>query len=375
MGVNTTVGSGLAGQLVALNEGTYGVAPTLTSPRTYEFKNETLALKKNIVQGQGLHGASGTLPLYDRTLRRVLSTYTADGGIVMDLPGNQLGFWLQAMIGSYGQSLATPAQLSTTGVYKQVHQPGSLQGDSICVQKGVPATNGTVEPFTYVGGKVESWTITCEVNQISELQLTLDFRNELAGAFPNGGAAASGDPLNSATPALATPAYSSGMQLFHFREATLSSGGTPTLGGGVVSLVGESAVGNVKKATVSHSVGLDKTRYFLGNQGFKSEQLENAFRKINGTFDIEFLSSEAMYSAFAGDTTTSLELNFVGPIIGTSGTNTMLLDIIIPNVKLEGEAPKIAGPGVVVQNVAWTGLDDQSTTQIQFTYQSTDSSL
>jgi tail tube protein len=370
MAVNTTVGSGLASQIVALDEVTFGVAPTLTTPRTYEFKTETLALKKNIVQGQGLHGASGTLPLYDRTLRRVVTTYTADGQITMDLPGNQLGFWLQAMIGSYGQANATPTQISTSGVYKQIHQPGSLQGDSFCVQKGVPATNGTVEPFTYVGCKVESWTLSVEVNQIAQLALTIDARNELGGAN-----AGNGDPLNVTTPALATPNYTSGMQLFHFREGVLSYGGTPTLTSGVVSLASPTVAGQVKKAEVMHAVGLDKERFFLGSSGFKSEQLENAFRKISGSFDIEFQSAEAMYNAFAADTTTSLELTFTGPIIGTSGTNTLLLDIIIPNVKLEGDSPKIGGPGVVMQAVPWTGLDDQATTQIQFTYQSTDSTL
>ena len=91
MAANTTVGSGLAGQLVALNESTFGVAPTLTSPRTYEFKTESLKMKKNIVQGQGLHGAAGALPLYDRTSRRIVSTFEAAGQITMDMPGNQLG--------------------------------------------------------------------------------------------------------------------------------------------------------------------------------------------------------------------------------------------------------------------------------------------
>lgn len=370
MAVNTTVGSGLATQLVALAEGTYGVAPTLTTPRTYEIKSETLELKKNIVQGQGLHGASGTLPLYDRTLRRVVTTYTGSGNITMDLPGNQLGFWLQNMIGSYGQTNATPTQISTSGVYTQVHQPGSLQGHSFCVQVGVPATDGTVEPKTHVGCKVESWKISVEVNQIAQLELTLDTRNELAGA--NNG---NGDPLNATTPALATPAYTSGMQLFHFREGTLYTGGTPTLTSGVVSLVGETAAANVKKAEVSHSVAMDKERFFLGSSGFKSEQLENGFRKISGSFDVEWLSSEAMYNAFAADSTSSLELKFVGPIIGTSGTNTMLLSIIVPNIKLEGDSPKVGGPAVVTQTVPWTGLDDQATTQIQFSYQSTDTAL
>lgn len=368
MAVNTTIGSGIAAQLVALNETTYGVAPTLTTPRTYEILNETLALKKNTVQGQGLHGAAGTVPLYDRALRRVLTTFDVNGNVAMDLPGNQLGFWLQAMIGSYGQTLATPTQIATTGVYQQVHQPGSIQGNSFTLQKGVPATNGVVEPFTYVGCKVDAWTISVEVNKIAELQLTIDARNELAGA-------GNGDPLNGSIPALATPSYSTGMQLFHFREGTVFTGGTPTLTTGVVSLSGTTAAGQVKKASVTHSTALDKMRYFLGTNGFKSEQLENGFRKIGGTFDIEWQSSEAMYNAFAADTTTSLELKFVGPIIGSSGTNTMLLDIIIPNIKLDGESPKVSGPAVVTQAIPFTGLDDQATTQIQFTYNSTDATL
>lgn len=368
MPVNTTIGSGIASQLVALNEVTYGVAPTLTTPRTYEFKTESLKLKKNTVQGQGLHGAAGTIPLYDRALRRVLTTYEAAGQITMDLPGNQLGFWLQHMIGSYGQANATPTQLGVTGVYSQVHQPGSLQGHSFAVQKGVPATDGTVEPFTYVGCKVESWKISVEVNQIAQLELTLDARNELGGS-------GNSDPLNAAVPALATPAYTSGMQLFHFREGTVYTGGTPTLTSGVVSLVGETAAAQVKKCEVTHSVALDKERIFLGNNGFKSEQLENGFRKIGGSFDLEFQSSEAMYNTFSADSTTSLELKFVGPVIGSSGSNTMLMDIIIPNIKLDGDAPTVGGPGVVTTSMPFTGLDDQATTQIQFTYQSTDTAL
>lgn len=368
MAVNTTVGSGLAGQLVALNESTYGVAPTFTTPRTYEFKSEGLKLKKNTVQGAGLHGASGTLPLYDRTARRIVSTFEASGPITMDAPGNQLGFWLQHMLGSYGQTLATPTQISTTGVYKQVHQPGSLQGFSFAVQKGVPAVNGTVEPFTYVGCKVDSWTLSSEVNAIAQLALNLDSRNELGG----GGNA---DPLNGSVPALATPAYTSGMQLFHFREGTIFTGGTPALTSGVVALSGETAAANVKKVSVTHAVALDKERFFIGSAGFKSEQIENGFRKISGSFDVEWLSSEAMYNAYAADTTTSLQLTFTGPIIGTSGSNTMLLDVIIPNIKLDGESPAIGGPGVVVQAVPYTGLDDQTTTQMQFTYQSTDATL
>lgn len=359
--MTVNIGSGISSQIVALQETTYGVAPTFTTPRTYEFKSETLALKKNTVQGQGLHAGG----LYDRAGRRVLTTYEAAGDIVMDLPANQLGLLIQHMLGSFA---ATNTQIGTTGVFTQVHQPGTLLGKSLAFQKGVPATNGTVEPFTYVGCKVESWEISVEVNQIAQLKLTADARNELGGA-------GNSDPLNGSVPALATPVYTAGMQLFHFREGTVFTGGTPTLTSGVVSLVGETAAAQVKKCSVQHTAALDKARFFLGSNGFKAEQIENNFRKINGSFDIEWQSSEAMYNAFSADTTTSLELSFIGPIIGTSGTNHALLDIIIPNIKLDGEAPKVSGPAVVTQTVPWTGLDDEATTQIQVIYQTTDTTF
>jgi hypothetical protein len=79
-----------------------------------------------------------------------------------------------------------------------------------------------------------------------------------------------------------------------------------------------------------------------------------------------------MYNAFAQDTTTSLELTFVGPTVSTSN---YLLDIIIPNIKLDGESPKVGGPGVVTQAVPFTGLDDEATVPIQITYQSEDTAI
>lgn len=375
MPVNITVGSGLSSQLVVAAETTFGAAPVFTTPRTFEFKSETLALKKNTVQGQGLHGNSGVagyLPLYDRTLRRVLSTYEASGDIIMDLPANQLGLLLQHMVGSFGQTLVGPTQIGGTSSlgYQQIHQPGSLQGFSFAVQKGVPATNGTVQPFTYVGCKIDTWQISVEVNKIAELKLTLDSRNELGGT-------GNSDPLNGAVPALATPNYTAGMQLFHFRQGTIYQGTGGTIAGGTASLVPAAgtatALGQVRKADVVHSVALDKARFFLGSGGFKAEQIEQGFRHISGNFDIEFQSSQAMYNAFAADNTIALELKFVGPLINGSVFQT--LDILVPNVKLDGEAPKISGPQVVLQNIPFTGLDDTSTTPIQITYISTDTVL
>jgi hypothetical protein len=111
---------------------------------------------------------------------------------------------------------------------------------------------------------------------------------------------------------------------------------------------------------------------FLNGNGFKAEQIENAMRTISGSMDMEWLSSEAVYNAYANDTTTSLQLTFTGATVGASN---YLLDIIIPNIKFEGEAPKVPGPAVITQRANFTGLDDETTVPIQITYQSEDSAI
>jgi Phage tail tube protein len=353
-------GSGLSTQVVVKDEVTYGVAPSLTSGvDSFEVNSDTLELKKTTVQGLGL--AAGHV--YPRTKRRVLTNYDVSGSLPLDLPTRNLGFFLRYMLGDFTE---TPTQIGSSGIYKAVFQPKSTQfGHSFTLQKGVPAVDATVEPFTYVGCKVTQWEMSVATGQLASLNLTLDARNELAGA-------GNGDPLNASVPALATWAPVTtglGMSVFHFREATLLSGGTPTLTSGVVSLTGATALGSVKDCTIQGGYSYDNERIFLGANGFKAEPIENGYRAITGSFTIEWLSSEAIYNAFAADTTTSLQLTFTGPTVSTSN---YLLDIIIPNIKLDGESPKVPGPSVVTQAASFTGLDDEATTPIQITYQSED---
>ena len=219
--------------------------------------------------------------------------------------------------------------------------------------------------MTYVGGKVTDWEISVAVGGLGQLSLTMDFRNELAGAMDS-------DPLNASLPALATfatPTTGQGLSVFHFREATLYSGGTPTMTSGVCSLSGETALGNVRNVSVKQSMGFDTNRQFIGNDGFKAEPIEDNYRALSGSATIEWLSTEAIYDAFAADTTTSLELTFTGATVSTSN---YLLDIIIPNIKFEGDSPKVPGPALITQAANFTGLDDETTVPIQVTYQSED---
>lgn len=374
----TAVGSGLSAQLIygdeQANSGSYGVAQDLTYTEygwPLEIKSETLELKKTTVQGAGLH-AGGR---YGRTARRVLTNYSVSGGIVLDLPTRYIGGLLRHMVGSFGYTAVGPTELSTTGVYKSVHWPKSpyLQGHSLTIQKGVPTTDGTVEPFTYTGVKLSDWEISVATGALCQLTLTCMGRNELAGASTQG------DSLNESVPSLATfdtvPGAGLDLSVFHFREATIFSGGTPTVTSNVVALTDADALGHVRSASVKQSVSLDSSRFYVGGDGFLDEPIENNLAAITGSMVVEWLSSEALYEAFQEDSTTSLQVTLTGPTAGTSGENTELLDIIIPNIKLEGESPKVSGPQVVTLSHTFTGLDDESTTPIQIIYQSEDSTV
>lgn len=358
--MSIVVGSGLSAQLVAKDETTWGTAVSLASGfDSFEFKSDTLELKKTAVDGEGL--AAGHV--YKRARRRVLTNYDVNGDVVMELPTRNLGFWLRYMVGDFTE---TPTQNGVSGIYKTVFQPKSTMfGHSFTLQKGAPTADAVVEPLTYTGCKLSGWELGVATGAIASLTLHIDARNELAGT-------GNGDPLNGSVPSLATwaPVTSGlGMSVWHFREATIFSGGTPTLNSGVVSLVGSSAVGNVKDVSISQTFSYDVGRVFVGGNGFKSEQIENGYRIPQGSMTVEWLSSEALYNAYSADTTTSLQLTFTGPTVSTSN---YLLDIIIPAIKLGGESPKVPGPAVLTQTVPFEGYDDETTTPLQITYQSED---
>jgi hypothetical protein len=355
------VNSGIGAQIIMAPETTYGVAASLAAAQPYEFNNESLALKKTIVQGKGLHAGG----LHNRGARRVLTNYATAGSIAMDLPTRYLNQLLYQMFGSKGQANAALTEDGVTLAYKAIHAPGSMLGSSMTIQKGVPSVDGTVaNPFTYVGQKMVDWEIAVATGAIATLTTNWDGRNELGGAGNN-------DPLNASVPALGTFTEFANNNVFHFRQATLLTGGTCTTTSGVTTVAGAVVAGNVRSANVKYTFKLDTSRYFLGSAGFKAEQIENDYRDITGQFVVEWLNNEAMYNAFLADTPTALELQFQGPLIGT-GSDHSSLTILIPQVFLEGEAPKVGGPAVVTQTVPFTGLDDNVNNPIQATYYTLD---
>lgn len=372
----TFVNSGIGAQIMLAPETTWGTAAT-TGFVPLEFTSETLESKKNIVQGLGLHAGG----MYNRAQRRVLTYWDVSGGITFDLPTNYINGLLKLLVGSYGTTLSSLSGTTASG-YTAVHQPGgptgayyganaTTKGASLTIQKGVPSVDGTsANPFTYVGMKPVDWTLDVATGAIATLQVNFNGANELAGTV--GSTPATGnDGVNTTVPALQTWSEAATNSIFHFREAVLYANTGPTLTStsGICALTSPTTLGLVRSAQVKQTFGYDTARYFLGGNGFKGEQLENNWRALSGQFVVDWSNTETMYQAYAADTGVAVLLKFTGP---TSGSFTPSLSILLPQCRLEGEAPKVGGPGIVQTTVPFTGLDDGINPPIQITYVTSD---
>lgn len=352
--------SGLAAQWCAVDEATYGVAPALTTAKFYACDSDTLELKKVAKQGTGIFANA----LFERASRRVVTEYSVQGGLVMDLPERGMQQWLYRMMGSYGQTPAALTEDGTTIAYKAVHAPGPLEGHSFTVQKGAPTVDGgSVIPLTEVGCKIADWEVAATMGEIAKLTLTIEGRNELAGTWK--------DPLNASVPAL--QAYTAPLGgVFRWTGATVYVGGTPSTTAGVTSLASPVVAGNIKgPISVKCTAPLDLTRYAPEVSPFRNEPLQQGLRALTGSFTVEWLSAETYLAAYQADTATAIEYQFQTVPIGT-GSDIATFAILVPNVRLDGESVKIPGPQVLTQTVPWTGLDDGVNNPVQITYYTLD---
>lgn len=352
--------SGLATQMTSpVTETAYGTVPAALASTTKfaAFTSETLKGTKVPVQGIGLLQNK----LFPQAARRVIAEWTAGGQVTMDLPARGLNDWLLPMFSSYGQAPAALTQDLTTGAYKAVHAPGFRAGHSFALQKGAPtADTGAVEPFTFVGCKVADWELSAQRAAAAKLVMTIDARNELAGA-------GNGDPLNASVPGLVTYVAPPAGGMFHWAQSQIYTGGTCTTTAGVTSVTAPVVAGNVKSFSVKYTAALDHERYFANKAGFKDDQLDNGLAALTVQLVIEWLSSEARYDAYAADTPTPVQLGFTGPVIGT-GTDHSSLTILIPDMFLDDAPAMVPGPEVITQTIPLTGLDDGANNPIQATY-------
>jgi len=329
-------GTGLDGSIGVAPEGTSGTyaAPT----RHFLWKSDSLARTKNVVQGSSF--GSGQ---FDLAARRVVVTRMAKGNIALDLVDRGMGVLLDA---AFGASTVVP-RAGVTGVTDMTFTPAGLRGKTLSVQVGRPTSLGSVEPMTYVGGKVIDIDFTVAKSGIAELVVGLVAQDELTlGTVPAG-------------PALVTPTPSLLGQLFSFAGASLQLNGVPAA--------------NVDKVNCKLGTPVDESRFFLNAGGTPAEMLQNAMRKVEGTIEAEF-ANRTLYDAFCADTPMAMVITLAGAPIGATGINSSVV-ITVPVVRLNGSTPPLSGPAVLKHSLPYVGQGDGVNPAIKIVYTTSDSAL
>lgn len=325
--------SGIGAQLGLAKETTYGTGVTVT--RFLPFTREQLQVDYEWVRTAGLR--AGRLVQMDEL--HVQTTKSVSGSIECDFLTKGMGLLLDQLHGA----TVTPTQIGSTAAYQQIHPIGTVEPDlkSLTIQVGRPRTDGTVQPFTYLGCKVTQAEFECERGGVLRSSWQIDGRDETTAT------------------ALATATYPSGAIPFVFT-------------GGSVKFDGSAPAALVRSAQLRIEIPYESDRYSLAATPLKALPVVNGQIQISAELELEF-ADLAHQTAFTSATRRQLDLQFDGPAIG--GGNNFRLLFTAPKCVTVGQGPTVDGPEVVTQTVQLEIVDPGSSAPLTITYISTDTSL
>lgn len=326
-------GTGLATQVTHGDEVTYGtVAADLT--RAFEIREEGVEDSIERIESESL-----------RAGKRLQSWWTpnrkgAEGDLTYELVTKGFGVRFKHALGAVATT--TPAGGTTSKTHTGTL--GNINGKSFSTQIGRPAVDGTVHPFTHLGGKIAEFELAVEVDGLVLWTETLDFMDARTPSTPV-----------TPGPALATPTYPAGVVPLDFIGALISVGGTPV---------------DVNSFTLSGSNGLKTDRYFLRRSSLKKEPIEDTEpRELTVELGGEFEGLTA-YNRFVNGTEAALIASFRGPII--EGAIFAGLDVTLARIRWDAGTPTAGGPDVLEQPQTCKVLAPAAGEAVSFAYTTSD---
>lgn len=186
-------------QLGVKAETTYGTAVVVD--QFFEFENESITPNVELIAPQVMRTTSRTVR-YDRFVRGVTGHA---GSVSLPVMTKDWGFWLEHLVGG---SVTTPGS-PTDSTYTHTADIGSLCGKGFTLQLNRPRgiCGDTNQAFTYAGGKVLDWTISCETGGVVMLEANCWFQSMLM------------------TTALASASYAAGMEFLPWGASSITVGG------------------------------------------------------------------------------------------------------------------------------------------------------
>lgn len=312
--VKITVGSGINAQLGALKETTYGTG--VTPSKFVEFVSESMSLNLDRLESKGLRASSRV----ERSGRSVANLMGANGDITVEVATKGMGWLWELALGVGAITTPTSGVLTRDLTFNLADAPPSAT-----IQIGRPTVLNVNQPFTYTGCMCTSWEVSCDVDGILELKMSLDAQNETTAT------------------ALATATYATGVSLLSYLGGQVTVGGTPY---------------DVKKFSIKGDNGLATDRRFLRNSGLKKQPIPADFTALTVDFTVEF-TDLTFYTLFTAGTLSTFDALFRGPQIEVvTPTYYNQLDISAPVVRIDGSTPNVGGPGILELNVTGTILHD-----------------
>lgn len=323
--------SGLAAQVGAADETTYGTAATVTD--FYEFRSESLIQETVRLESSALR--SGTRVI--RSDHWSPAGKSVSGDLAMELGTVGMGRWFKHALGSL--STTQPDATAAPTVYRHTFTPGDLPvGQTI--QVGKPSMSGTVQPFTFKGCKTSSWALNCVVEEHATLTSSL-IGQDTATDVP-----------------LEVAAYPAGLVPLTFVNGSVTLAGSPQ---------------DVRSVSLEGTNGLAQRR-FLGSQVTK-EPVEvgtegSQARTYLATLETEF-EDLTNFQRFVDGAEATMVLLFQGPVIEATFPYEVQ---ITANVRFDSNTPQVAGPEIVMQSMP-VKVVDNGTLSIKVEYQTTDATV
>jgi len=317
-------------QVGIVNEVTYGTPVTVT--KFYEFNQESITETESRTEGDPLR--VGT---YVKRNDRFTPYFGgAAGSLQMDVMTKGFGYWLVHMFGQ----VATTGPVETS-VYTHTGSMAELFGDMFTLQVARPFhPSGTVQQFTYSGGKVTKWQLSNSVDGNLVADLDLDFQN-----------------VDTAI-ALATASYPTGMENF-------------TWAGGVVTVGG--AAFDITEFSASCDNGLDTGRRQIRANTLKKEPTGGR-REVSWSMKADFQGMTQRTLAHAVTRAGAL-----AQIVATWNGPTLLGSTLFPKLVLTIPAARFDSwkaandkPVGLDQELSGVGLFDGTNSAVSLAYSSAD---
>lgn len=227
------------------------------------------------------------------------------GNLELPLETRSIGYILKGLFGAP----TSTADTNDTTLYHHVFKVSDSQ-PAMTIEKGFPDIG---EFYQYTGCKVSKLSFSAEVGN-NEATYTADMVGK-------------GESL-ATTSLSATATMLSILRLNNF-NATVKQGG--------------SVLGNCTKLTLDVDAGLDTDGYVLDGSA-EVDDIPEGILAISGTATTKFTDA-TLYNLAVNGTSTSLELVYA------SGKH--ILDILLPEVQLERQAPEITGSKGITADVSY----------------------